>query len=253
MSFTGQIYPDNTVGYFRIASSTGRQPIEPVAVGEFLIGAAAHCQLRFGDAGMPPVHTTLRVERDRVLLHAATTEPPILINGVVETECRLTDGDMLELGEHRLLFRLASAEQRITLSEEEFFQASSATTQEDPPAETMSNVEQLVDRLEEQLNLVEELTHSPDEAMVELLSAVANAGRKSQTVDVEETSDLQQVTLLIQNHQETSRIRIESLTTVLDNVVKQQKLIADTLSVLSDRIQSMDANQQGYSQRRASA
>ncbi len=250
MSFTGQIYPDDTVGYFRIASPTGRQPIEPIPVGDFLIGSASQCHLRFGDAELPEIHTTLNVSRNIVLLQASTTEPPILVNGVVETECRLADGDMLELGSHRMLFRLASAEQRITLDEEEFFQT--PVTQESALVQDASDVEELVDRLEEQLNLVEELTHSPDEAMVDLLKAVAEAGSSSDSEAHGTVSELQQVAALIHDQQEASRIRFESLTTVLNNVVNQQKLIADTLEILSGRIQAMDGTK-GFPQRRASA
>lgn len=247
VSFTGQIYPNNTVGYFRIASVTGRQPIEPVGVGEFLIGSAAHCHLRFGDDGIPAVHTTLHVDREIVLLRSSTTDPPVLVNGQPETECRLSDGDMLELGKHRLLFRLSAAEHRITLNEDQFAvpEAASQSTN----IRDASNAQQLVERLEEQLDLVEELTHSPDDGMLELLKAVAETGESKQ---LRESSQLQEVKLLIQKNQEASRIRLESLTAVLDNVVRQQKLIADTLEVLSDRIQSMDTAP-AVQQRRVSA
>lgn len=247
MSFTGQIYPNNTVGYFRIASVTGRQPIEPVGIGEFLIGSAAHCHLRFGEAGIPEVHTTLLVDRDIVRLRSSTTNPPILVNGQQETECRLADGDMLELGQHRLLFRLAAAEQRITLNEDQF--AVPIDSRESANTQDALNAQQLVERLEEQLDLVEELTHSPDDGMLELLKAVTQTGDAKPP---RQTSQLQEVKLLIQKNQEASRIRLESLTAVLDNVVRQQKLIADTLEVLSDRIQSMDAGST-VQQRRASA
>jgi hypothetical protein len=250
VSFTGQIYPDNTVGYFRIASATGRQPIEPVAMGEFLIGSAAHCHLRFGDAGIPDVHTTLHVAREIVLLRSETTKPGILVNGQLETECRLADGDMLELGRHRMLFRLSAAEQRITLNEEQF--AAADVKQRAVLVEDGLNVQQLVDRLEEQLDLVDELTHSPDDAMLDLLKAVAGAGSKESLQREDQGSELQEVKQLIQKNQEASRIRLESLTAVLDNVVRQQKMIADTLEVLSDRIQAIDAGP-GYQQRRASA
>lgn len=247
MSFKGQIYPDNTVGYFRIASATGRQPIEPVAIGEFLIGSAPHCHLRFGEEGIPDVHTTLHVDRDIVLLRSDATNSPVFVNGQQETECRLSDGDMLEVGEHRLLFRLSAAEQRITLNEDEF--AVPRAPQESANMQDAINAQQLVEKLEEQLNIVEELTHSPDDGMLELVKAVAQTSHEKQP---RATSELQEVKQLIQKNQETSRIRLESLTTVLDNVVRQQKLIADTLEVLSDRIQSMDAGS-SIQQRRASA
>ena len=55
---------------------------------------------------------------------------------------------------------------------------------------------------------------------------------------------------ILHKHHEASRLRLESLTEVLNNVVKQQKLIADTLEVMSTRIQALDNSS---TQRRASA
>ena len=253
VSLTGQIYPDDTVGYFRIASATGRQPIEPIALGKFLIGSASQCHLRFGNSEIPEVHTVLNVERDAVLLQSSVTDPPILVNGLAETECRLSDGDMLELGDHRMLFRFAASEQRITLDEEQFDQRLSSG---EVRVDNVVSAEQLVDRLEEQINLVEELTHSPNDAMMDLLRAVTEANATDTTderaVAVPMPTELQQVTSLLQKHHEASRIRLESLTEVLDNVVRQQKLIADTLEVLSERVQALDTGT-GFQQRRASA
>jgi hypothetical protein len=254
VKFSGQIFPNDTVGYFRVASSARRQPIEPVSVGEFLIGSAAHCHLRFGDAGIPDVHTRVTVEHDHVRLTCEVAEPALLVNGTATSQCQLFDGDMLEVGSHRLLFRLAAAEGRITLDEEAFLLDSGSAA----PAST---VEELVERLEEQIELVEELTHTPDDGVLELLQAVAQtSARNTETTDRHAAaasdsaakSDLDHVTGMIQKHHEASRIRLESLTEVLDNVVKQQKLIADTLAVMSDRIQALDSDS-GYQRRRASA
>ena len=249
MNYSGQIYPENTVGYFRLASTAGRQAVEPVAVGEFLIGSAAHCNLRFGDSDIPDVHTVIHVEPDHLLLRCSEQTPPMLINGVPTTERQLADGDMIELGTHRLLFRLADVEERITLNEESF-----SLNEYEPVSATA--VEELVDRLDEQLQLVEELTHSPDKGMLELLQAVAESAQSNQSVDrtpsTHQSTELQQVTALIHKHHDASRIRLESLTEVLDNVVRQQKLIADTLEVMSERIQKLDSDK-SQRPRRASA
>ncbi|MCP4787621.1 MAG: hypothetical protein GY903_12920 [Fuerstiella sp.] len=254
MKFSGQIYPNDTVGYFRVASSSRRQPIEPVSVGEFLIGSAAHCHLRFGDSGVPDVHTRVTVEHDHVRLTCEVADPALLVNGTATSECQLFDGDMLEVGHHRLLFRLAAAEGRITLDEEAFLLDSGSIAQ-------ASTVEELVERLEEQIELVEELTHTPDDGVLELLQAVSQSSARDTktaardagaTPDSDSESDLDHVTGMIQKHHDASRIRLESLTEVLDNVVKQQKLIADTLAVMSDRIQALDSDT-GYQRRRASA
>lgn len=241
MNYSGQIYPENTVGYFRVASSTGRQPIEPIAVGEFLIGSGAQCQLRFGDCDIPEIHTTLNVQQDVVMLTCRASRPALRLNGMPENECKLADGDLIEIGPHRLLFRMASAANRITLDEDEFNSSSTPTS-----------AEELVDRLDEQIQLVEELSQTPDQAVMELLQAAQRAAeQESVELTVSGSRELREVKELIQKQHDASRIRLESLTEVLDSVVKQQKLIADTLEVLSERIQNLDATT--YPQRRASA
>lgn len=247
MSFSGQIYPNDTVGYFRIASATGRQPIEPIALGEFRIGSAPHCQLRLGDATIPDIHTVLTVERSGVLLQSRVTDPPVLVNGTPTTESLLLDGDLVELEDHRLLFRMVAEEDRITLDESAF------TTNDGD-----NSTDRLVEKLDEQFDLIEELTRTPDQAVVELLTAVAKTATSQQQPATQPgaansaATELEQVKNLLQRHHEASRLRMESLTEVLDNVVRQQKLIADTLEVMSARIQALDTDN-GYNQHRASA
>jgi len=241
VNYSGQIYPDDTIGYFRVASSSGRQPIHPITVGEFLIGSGTQCQLRFGDEDIPEVHSRLSVQKDVVLLQCDAAAPSLLVNGQSETECRLSDGDMMELGPHRMLFRFAAESNRITLDEDSFVQ------QEEP----QQSLEALVDRIGEQIELVEDLAHTPDEAVRALLEA----SRRAATMDDEQTpasAELKEVRQLIQTHYEASRVRLESITEVLDNVVRQQKLIADTLEVLSARVQNADSGTT-FPPRRASA
>lgn len=245
VSFSGQIYPDDTVGYLRIASETGRHPIEPIGVGEFRIGSGSNCHLRFEESDVPEVQAILVADRDGVVLQTVSPSVSVVINGSEETECRLADGDLLELGSHRLLFRLVAVQNRITLDEESFNAAEVDAVQ----------AEDVVDRLNEQIELVEELTHSPVEGLAELMKSVANFGDTvvAQQESDETVSELEQVKSLLLKHHEASRIRLESLTEVLDNVVRQQKLIADTLEVMSGRIQQLDNDGQNFPQRRHSA
>ncbi|MEZ6123912.1 MAG: FHA domain-containing protein [Planctomycetaceae bacterium] len=242
MSFSGQIYPDDTVGYFRIATASGRQPIEPISEGRFLIGRGLNCHLRFGDPAIPEIHTVLHVRRDAVLLETVASEPALLVNGSPETEYRLCDGDLLELGDCRFLFRFAAAEQRITLDEELF--ATTAGNSTMPVRGSEATAADIVDSIEEQLNMVEDLSDSPSSGMLDLLRAVTSGHRRNQDAAPsanDESQELRQVLTVLQKHHEASRIRMESLTDVLDNVVRQQKLIADTLEVLSARIQAIDS------------
>ncbi len=246
MNYSGNIYPEETIGYFRVASATGRQPVEPITIGQFLIGRGGQCNLRLGDHGMPDVHTSLTVEHESVTLNCAVRQPQLLVNGTPTVQCVLADGDMIEIGSHTLLFRLAAAEDRITLDEDSFSFANP------DPELTSSDMETLLNRLGEQIEIVDELSRTPDDGIVELLKAVAENAQQSQhSVVSHAQTDLQQITTLLQKHHEASRIRLESLTEVLNNVVSQQKLIADTLEVMSARIQKLDSS--SGIQRRASA
>lgn len=247
MSFSGQIYPEDTIGYLRIASDTGRHPIEPIGPGEFRIGSGPGCHLRFEGASIPDVQVVLLADRDSVLLRCTSEAPPVIVNGAEETEYRLCDGDLLEVGSHRLLFRLIAAQNRITLDEEAFVSPENSAEER--------SAEDLVDSINTQIELVEELSHSPDAALADLMKTVAAFGEEAAEVNrkVESATEFQQVKSLLLRHHEASRIRLESLTQVLNNVVQQQKLIADTLEVMSDRIQKLSGEGPGYQQHRQSA
>lgn len=271
MSISGHVFPNDAVGYFRIASPSRRQPIEPVTVGCFLLGSGTDCHLRFGNDSIPEVHTELTVEPGRVMMSAKAAFPPVYVNGTAETECRLYDGDLLELGSERLLFRFSAAEQRITLNEQEFLANLAAKhdqsqtediaekhEMEDSDAPYLSiaspTVESLVERLEEQVAIVEELTQEDGDDLAELIRSVAAAA----DLEANQSSEVsvQQLAIQVAEHQQSNRLRLDSMTEVLNKVVQQQKLIADSLQALSDRVLSFDANQKStgndYGNRKAS-
>lgn len=241
MSFSGQIYPENTVGYFRLASASGRAPIEPVCRGEFLIGSGPQCQLRLGGPGIPEVHTILTVEAQAITVKPLESQPPLIRNGSPCETGPLQDGDLLELLDHTLLFRRLVEEERITLDETEF-SAADATPLE------------LIDRMSSELETISGLEETQQKAVERLLSAVNASGAVDKpTSDNEDSqSELQEITRLLHQHHEASRIRLESLTEVLDNVVRQQKQIADALDVMSHRIADLSGGQ-GFGGHRASA
>lgn len=240
MSFSGQIYPENTVGYFRLASDSGRAPIEPVCQGEFLIGCGPQCQLRLGGPGVPEVHTILIVESQTITVKPLEPHPCLMRNGSPCETGPLQDGDLLELLDHTLLFRRLVEGERITLDEAEF-SAIDATPLE------------LIDRMSSELETISGLEETQQQAVERLLSAVSASGAaRDQTVESGAgLSELQEISRLLHQHHEASRIRLESLTEVLDNVVRQQKQIADALDVMSHRI--ADLGGQGFGGHRASA
>lgn len=229
MNYSGQIYSNDAVGYLRLASRTTRHPIEPLSPGQFAIGSDPSCQLRLGEEGIPDVHTLLSVEQDRVQLRCLVSEPPVLVNGQAVQEYELHDGDLVEIGSHRMLLRLLTAEGRITIDEDAFVVSAEVEAVE-------SSAEALVDRLSEQLDVIEELAGGADSGVDQLIAAAAEASG-----DEVQQEGWQRVEALLQQQQAASRERLEALTDVLNDVVRQQKLIADTLEVLSDRVQEQSA------------
>jgi len=229
VNYSGQIYSNDAVGYLRLASRTTRHPIEPLSPGKFAIGSDVGCQLRLGEDGIPGVHTILDVEADCVHVRCVVSEPQLLVNGQPAQQCDLHDGDLVEIGTHRMLLRLLSADGRIPLDEDAF-----VVTAEVEAAE--ASAEQLVDRLGEQLDVIEELANGADVGVEEMIAAAAAESPTEQS-----QQGWQRVEQLLQQQQSASRERLESLTEVLNDVVRQQKLIADTLEVLSDRVQSFSS------------
>ncbi|MEP3479550.1 MAG: FHA domain-containing protein [Fuerstiella sp.] len=251
MTISGHVFPNDAVGYFRIASPSRRQPVEPVTVGTFLLGSGAACHLRFGSDQIPEIHTELTVEPGRVMMSAKAAYPPVYVNGTAETECRLYDGDLLELGPERLLFRFSAAEQRITLNETQFLadlaaQANDQDSRQMPTSDDSSDIasptiETLVERLEEQVSLVEQLTHDDQDGLAELIRSVAASSERQSSSSV--NVSLQELAITVAENQQSNRLRLDSMTEVLNKVVQQQKLIADSLQSLSDRVLAFDSNQ----------
>ena len=233
MNYSVQIYSNDAVGYLRLASRTTRHPIEPLAPGRFAIGSDPACQLRLGEDGIADVHTLLNVETDGVHLQCLVEEPPVLVNGQPVREYQLNDGDLVEIGTHRMLLRLLTSEGRITLDENAFVVSAEVEAAE-------ATAEQLVDCLGEQLEIVEELIGGVDSGVEELITAAAEASVSSGD---ENSAGWLRVEALLQQQQSASRERLEGLTEVLNDVVRQQKLIADTLEVLGDRVQGLSLPQ----------
>ena len=239
MNFSGQVYPNDTVGYFRIASDTGRQPIEPLTVGEFKIGSQSDCQLRLGNPGVPDVLALLEVTDTATKLTTKASSPTVCVNGSPVTTCELNDGDLVEICDHRLLFRRLDSESRITLDEATF-------------DHTALSAEELVDRLGEQLQVVEKMSSNSQQRVVELFAAAANSvtERQDETAAVQsENSETSELLLIMQQQHDATRIRLDSLTEVLNSMIRQQKTIANALEILSDRIQDLDGTVR-YAQRR---
>jgi pSer/pThr/pTyr-binding forkhead associated (FHA) protein len=105
-------------------------------LGEFVIGRGAECHVRPNSDWVSRQHCLLRVAEDGVVLRDLGSRNGTLVNGTrVKGECRLADGDKLQIGP--LVFQLAmdgsareGALPDASARETQEINAVSATTQE---------------------------------------------------------------------------------------------------------------------------
>ena len=84
----------------------------PVAVGEMIrIGSGDDCELAV--AGTTPAGTCALIQRtseyEFILLDVSAGEAYLAVNGARSGRCRLSDGDRIEIGSARLVFRTGEA------------------------------------------------------------------------------------------------------------------------------------------------
>lgn len=242
MQYSGQILPADATGYFCLLSEDGRHPIRVVSTGDFLIGSGPSCDLRLGTSDIPEIHTVVVTDGSTARLTARVATPPIYINGHQVTNVQLSDGDLIELGGAQLLFRFADEDARITLNEREFVDVTRKQT---------LSAAQLVEQIERELNVAEELQHTPEQGVRELMAAAKKEAESLQQDSA--ASAVRRIEQLLVGQQEASRIRLESITDVLNSVVRQQQLIADALQSLSDRVMERNSADPVSLPRRASA
>ncbi len=260
MDYSGRLIPSDAVGYFCVASENVRHPIQVVTSGRFLVGSGSNCHLRLGERGIPDVLCVVTATERGAMLECSADEPAVLVNGMQAESAALCDGDLLEVGSYRLLFRLLSEETRITLDELHFAPASQTPSKSSEPTAA-----ELVELLQQELQTIQEHDRTARDSVAELLAAASAATEEFEsghnlaattafrvTGEVSASDALQQVTDILHRQHEASRIRMESVTEVLNNVVRQQQAVADSLQLLSQRIVAMESSRD-FVQRRASA
>ncbi|MCA9062161.1 MAG: hypothetical protein KDA96_03860 [Planctomycetaceae bacterium] len=243
--------PDDALGYWRLAGDESPLPVRPITSGECRIGSGPDCQLRLMEGDIPPLHSVLRITGEDVRLSCCCSEPDLIVNGSVVRECCLYDGDLVEIGLHRMLFRSAIADQRISLSERAF-----ATGHELEPAEdTEVDAAHLVDCIEHELALMTELERTTAQSIRELLTCASERQQSSTPVEPHGLNESSGLVSVLQQQITLQASQLRSMSEVVEQLVHQQQLTARTLQALSERMETLQqAILTGPStQRRASA
>lgn len=150
-------------------------PQRPVIELRFLIGAGAGCDLRLGGDDIPPLHTILIVSEGQLTAETIAGQPLLQINGRNRETAVLQDGDLLEVGpfhfvvhiNHDRVTRLGQDSQsRLIDSSDEFENSLLPETSE-------LSASQLIDRIEEEFQFVEEFEQKVDLGEQTLLNEIA--------------------------------------------------------------------------------
>ncbi len=258
--------PRDAVAFLRIADSDARFPIRPISEGSFLIGHGTACDLRLGDHEVPALHSILRVTSTSASIALMAERPELVVNGESVSRAVLRDGDLVEIGDVRLVFRFvtdktaaACVPSLSTLTDE------AETSVELTPGAELSATE-LVTGLEHEFKLLNEL----QETTVDSIDRLLNAARRSvegasiklatpplRVVGIDErflTSDREQLQEIAAKVKQQES-RLGGVCHVLEQIVTQQQIMTTALQSVADRLTELRAAMpaEAASTRRASA
>ena len=103
------IFPPESVACLQLADNGRRFPFRALAPGLFLIGSGPSCDLRLGEAGVPSLHSMIRIDESGAEVVLLCDGPPLFVRGAPVPCADLTDGDLLEIGEFRAVYRILPA------------------------------------------------------------------------------------------------------------------------------------------------
>lgn len=241
------LLPGDTVACLRLADDSRRFPFRPLAPGLFLIGSGPSCDLRLGEAGIPAIHSVIDVSKDSARVFRIARQPDLVINGEPLDSATLHSGDLIEVGEFRAAWQPLQESLSIVSADDV-----------EPSATTLA-VEDLLARLEEDMALVESIPadRSKLRELLEAAQKAVEAQPFSQTLRFADyaarragpVADEQPLEVVLARISAQDK-RLDEICQVLEEVVKQQQLIATALQHIADQL---DSSGQASSVRRASA
>ena len=240
--------PRDAVAFLRIAASDARFPIRPVSEGSFLIGHGTDCDLRLGDHEVTALHSILRVTRSSASITLIAEKPELLVNGEsVSRAAGLRDGDIVEIGDVRLVFRFV-AEDTVPAAAETLEAGLNEVIAEPETRSIMElSAPELVTGLEHEFQLLNELHASS----ADTIDCILNEARKStdnasiklaapplRLVGMEEQfmaadrEQLQEIAAKVKQQQS----RLGDVCHVLEQIVSQQQIMTTALQCVADRL-----------------
>ncbi len=99
------LLPADAIACLKLADDGRRFPFRPLSSGLFLIGSGASCDLRLGGGGIPSLHSRIEICGRSANISCIGDSPGLFINGQPAVSARLSEGDLIEIGEFRAVFQ----------------------------------------------------------------------------------------------------------------------------------------------------
>ena len=158
------ILPQDTVACLQLADNGRRIPFRALTPGLFLIGSGPSCDLRLGESGVPSLHSMIRVDETGAQIALLCAGPPLFVRGVQVPCADLADGDILEIGGFRAVYRsvlptIAALHEPVAEeSQEQMLRLPEAVNaQHFPGGDLSETIEMLASRLADQFRVLVEL------------------------------------------------------------------------------------------------
>lgn len=239
MSDVVDFLPQDAVAFLRLADGESRFPVRPIREGDFLVGSGMDCDLRLGDGILPPLHSVLRVTQSRASWTRLVRNPELVINGESVQQADVNDGDVIEIGPFRMLFRFAEAQSENAV--QALLAADAGCIR--PEQISAMSAPQIVDALQAEIAMLNSFNRTAQEALIELIAAADRlAETSSGTGSVPLTTPAGSSSHGHQSENDLLRViqaqadRIETISEVLEHVVRQQRVMTDVLHGLTGRI-----------------
>lgn len=175
----------------RILKGKTAHPLRPINCARFLIGAGSNCQLKLGGE-MPMVHSVITWNGSGPFIECLVPDPPLIVEGEERREAELTVGTLMEIGPFRFEIAVidpvaeSATESRKSPGSTSIAETTSphaaqiaATAEPVPAADILApdpedqSIHELVDRLGDALERLEQIEWQRRQGLAALLEAVA--------------------------------------------------------------------------------
>jgi len=239
---SGQLNTEDAVAWIGVQSPSAPHRIEAVQAGVFHIGRGVSCHLRLGDESIPDVLAAVVADRRQARICCLAEFPQLILNGEPVQDSPLTDGDILEAGDYKLVFRRM---QTVALAVKPEDNTGVATAD-------MSAAE-LVDAWDEAMDLVELHEHTPTRGLHALMSGLsAVKPEREEHPDAIPMDDVRAILHSLEQGQHRLRLQQEEILSQLEALNRQYDRLKEASGPGSDSVVPIRTAMPG-SRHRASA